>query len=208
MCVKTAIDGKVQREVVMLNSTEQHWNNFEGQSFCSPTQTKLSRTGQIALSPWQPPCAYVSHSQPTSGWFVSETGYWAHSALFRERPVPAAILLWPADICSLNWSKTSNSFYTGPAKDRHEARFIPAHSKAESSNFTLPNSLRLSVLQFTTWALLSGIFVLWQSAQGFKLKAVHHINPVNMSLTPKQGGKAKEYLTYNQSSQQAFNTKS
>lgn len=202
MLVKT-IDGEVQREVVMLNSTENHSNNFEDQSSSLTHANKQSRTGQTGLSPWQPPCACACacHSGHTPDCFVSETGYRAHSALFRERPcclerhpVSAAILLRPEDICSLNWSKTSNSFYTGPAKGRHKAGFIPAHSKAENSSFTLPNSLRLAVFhhQFTTWALISGTFVLWQSEQGFKPKAVHHINSVNMRvehLSKEVGGK-------------------
>lgn len=169
MGIKTTVNGEVQSKVEMLNSSEKHSSNFEGQSSLLTHTNKTVKIRQTGLSCQQPPCACVSHSQHAPGCFVSETEYWAHSALFRERPcwlkhhpVPAAILLRPAGICSLNWSKTSNSFYTGPAKSRHKAAFIPAHSEAESSSFTLPNSLRLAVLyhQFTTWALISGIFVL------------------------------------------------
>lgn len=75
MRVKTTIDGEMQKEVVMLNSTESTQVTSKAKVLCSPTQTKESRTGQTGLSPRQPPHGCVSHSGHASGCFVSETGY-------------------------------------------------------------------------------------------------------------------------------------
>lgn len=141
MRVKTTIDGEVQREVVMLNSTEKHSNNLEGQS---PLLTHTNKMVKNRVNKAVPSTASmcICHPQPTHIWLFC-TRNWVPSSLSLVQGVTLLSRMPPSTCC---YFAQASRCYIHSIEARPVINFTQAQQKVDTRLDSYPHTQKQKAL--------------------------------------------------------------